>query len=151
MVGMTLLTEFEVIGLPAPQGSKSAVVIGGKARIIEGKTSGQRAKHKAWRDVVASTAHDLAPPVPFSGPLEVLVEFRLPRPASRSKKHHGWHTVAPDKDKLLRATLDGLQVGGLVANDAMFAAGSWTAREVDGWTGAVITIHALGEAVGRVR
>ena len=138
------MIEFEIIGLPAPQGSKSAVVIGGKARILEGKTSGQRAKHKAWRDVVASTARDIAgDDLPLQGPLEIAVEFRMPRPASRPKRHHGWHSVAPDKDKLMRATLDGLQVGGLVANDSQFSRGFWSACEVEGWTGAVVSITEL--------
>lgn len=137
------MIQFEVVGVPAPQGSKSAVVIGGKARIIEGKTSGQRAKHRAWRDAVAVTAREHAPDLPLVGPLGVTVIFRMPKPASRPKKHHGWHSVSPDKDKLLRATLDGLQVGGVVANDSQFACGSWTAAEVDGWTGAIIRIEAL--------
>lgn len=143
------MIEFEIIGLPAPQGSKSAIVIGGKARIIEGKTGGQRSKHKAWRDVVASTARDIAgDKPPLKGPLAINVTFRMPKPATRPKKHHGWHCVAPDKDKLLRATLDGLQVGGLVANDSQFAAGGWHAVEVDGWTGAIVTIWTP-EAVSR--
>ena len=138
------MIEFEIIGLPAPQGSKSAIVIGGKARIIEGKTGGQRSKHKAWRDVVASTARDIAGDnPPLKGPLSIAVEFRMPKPSSRPKRHHGWHSVSPDKDKLMRATLDGLQVGGLVANDSQFAWGKWTAREVDGWTGAVVIICEL--------
>lgn len=135
------MIEFDVVGVPAPQGSKTAVGFGGKVRLIEGRTSGQRIKHRAWRDAVAAAARDHSPERPLTGPLDITVLFRMPRPASRGKKHHGWHAVAPDKDKLLRSTLDGLQVGGLVANDSQFASGSWAAFEVDGWTGAVITVR----------
>lgn len=138
--------QFEVIGLPAPQGSKSAVVIGGKARIIEGKTSGQRAKHTSWRDSVATAARAIAEldaDTPLRGPLRLDVLLRMPRPASRPKRHHGWHAVTPDKDKILRSIGDALQMSGLVANDSLFAAGSWEAIEVVGWTGAVLTVSQL--------
>lgn len=141
------LAQFEVIGLPAPQGSKSAVVRGGRAIMVEGKTDGQRAKHTSWRDSVAAAAREAAPSgEPLSGPLQIDVLFRMPRPASRPKSHHGWHVTMPDKDKLLRATFDALQVGGLVANDSMFAMVSCAAVEVTGWTGAVITIWRLDPA-----
>jgi Holliday junction resolvase RusA-like endonuclease len=139
--------QFEVVGLPAPQGSKSAIVRGGRAVMVEGKTDGQRAKHTSWRDSVATAARHVAEhddvTAPLSGPLGIDVLFRMPRPASRPKSHHGWHTVAPDKDKLLRATFDALQAGGLVANDSMFASVHCAAFEIAGWSGAVITLWRL--------
>lgn len=140
--------QFEVIGLPAPQGSKSAVTIGGKARIIEGKTTAQRAKHKAWRNDVAQTARDLTThPDPtirvdqYTGPTEMTIQFWMPRPKSRPKKHHGWHTTRPDKDKLLRATLDGLVQGGILADDSLVCVIHLEAIEVTGATGACITLE----------
>lgn len=139
------MIEFEIIGLPAPQGSKSAVMVGGKARIIEGKSGGQRAKHTSWRDSITAAARVAAEPLtaPLAGPLHVDVTFRMPRPASRGKKHHGWHSVAPDKDKLLRSLFDGLQVGGLVANDSQFCSMNVRALEVDGWSGAAVSVWEL--------
>lgn len=55
------MIELEVVGIPAPQGSKSAVLIGGKARLIEGSSTTGREKHKSWRQGVvkpaATTSH----------------------------------------------------------------------------------------------
>jgi len=144
--------QFEVIGLPAPQGSKSAVTIGGEARIIEGKTDGQRAKHKAWRIAVAQAAKDLTthedPTIraeQFTGPTLLSVTFLMPRPKSRTKRHHGWHVVAPDLDKLLRSTLDGLTDGGLLADDKIVCTIAAAKAETTGWTGAMVTLEEILE------
>ena len=151
---MSELVEFEVVGVPAPQGSKTAVTTAGKARLIEGGSSTGRAKHKAWRDAVAWCARDVAPAQPHDGPLWLSIEFRFPMPKSRpaAARHAGrWpHTVKPDLDKVLRATCDGLTAGGLIADDARICAVEMEAWEVDGWTGAVIAVgrQALPGALG---
>lgn len=140
------MIEFEIIGLPAPQGSKTAISRGGKAHVIDGSSATGRAKHKSWRDSVTATARDVADTehgAPFKGPLRIDVTFRMPRPRSRPKSHHGWHSVKPDKDKLLRSLFDGLEVGGLIANDSQICAGSWEAVEVDGWNGAVVRLTEI--------
>lgn len=140
---MTPLASFTVLGVPAPQGNKSAVMIGGKARLIEGRRASGRASHKAWRQAVAQAAHDAAGDEPLEGPLAIDVVFRFPRPQSRPKKHHGWHVVRPDHDKVLRATFDGLTDGGLVRDDCLFAAITVHAIEEPGWSGASIVITRL--------
>lgn len=147
--------SFEIAGLPAPQGSKTAIVVSGKARVVEGR-GGQRARHKAWRTDVAQAAKDLTThPDPeirvarFDGPTHLSVTFLMPRPKSRPKRHHGWHTVTPDKDKLLRSTLDGLVAGGLLADDRIVCVISLSAIETSGWTGAMVTLEELGPAEER--
>ena len=50
------------LGFRVPQGSKSAVLIGGKARLIEGSSTTGREKHKSWRQgssvkLAATTSH----------------------------------------------------------------------------------------------
>jgi len=138
------MITFDVLGVPAGQGSKSGILIGGKVRVVEGKSKAQRVKHGNWRSAVAEAAKNAAGPEPLTGPLRAEITFRFPRPKSRPKKHHGWHVVNPDKDKVLRATFDGLKAGGLIADDRLICQFSVAAIEVDGWTGASITIGPAG-------
>lgn len=145
--GVTILVEFEVLGLPAPQGDKSAVMIAGKPRVIEGRRGVGRERHATWRTVVADAAREVAVAgeAPFDGPLGLSVEFRFPMPKSRSKAARTAgrcaKTTPPDLDKLLRALGDSLKAGGLIADDARFSAIEACKVEVIGWTGAVITIN----------
>lgn len=137
--------HFLVHGVPAPQGSKSAVMVAGRPRVIEGKGQAGRAKHTAWRSDVATAAHALADEAgQFDEPLAIEFTFRLPMPRSRPKRLQavGEHpsSVKPDLDKLIRSTLDGLVAGGLLRDDALAHAISARKLEVTGWTGAVITI-----------
>lgn len=137
-------------GIPAPQGSKSAIIRNGHARIIEGATTGQRQRHTAWRTAVATLAlqatHQHGQ---LTGPLTVTVTFRHPMPASRPARTRqagtAWKTTAPDLDKLLRSTLDGLADGGLIANDAHITHITAAKVEVTGWTGATLTITTAGD------
>ncbi len=141
---MIELAAFEVIGLPAPQGSKTRVPNGA---MLEGGSATGRAKQKAWRADVAAVARDVAADTdaPFDQPLRLVVEFRLPMPMSRSKAARvvgKWpHAVKPDIDKVIRATLDGLTAGGLIKDDARVFAIEASAYEVTGWTGAEIMLE----------
>lgn len=139
------LAAFEVLGLPAPQGSHTAVSRGDRAIVIEGGSDAGRAKHRAWREAVAWTARDIAEPEPHDGPLSLDIEFRLPMPKSRPKRarESGMvpHAVRPDLDKLVRSTLDGLTDGGLIADDARVFHLNVSAWEVTGWTGADIVLR----------
>ena len=96
---MTRCVAFDVIGLPAPQGSKSAFVRGGRAVIVEGSSKSGRDKHAAWRAAVADGARKaLVEAVdPFLGPTEVVMVFYLPLPAS--DPHRTLHTSVPDLDR----------------------------------------------------
>ena len=139
---MTDTASFIVMGVPAPQGSKSAFVRGGRAVVVDGSSTSGRAKHKAWRQAVADAASDAAADVDghgsFFGPTHVHVDFYLP--AIKSAPYRWLHTTRPDLDKLIRSTLDGLVDGGLLADDSLVyalgvakhyaAAGHWTGAHI---------------------
>lgn len=149
---MTAL-HFTVLGNPAPQGSKSAVVRANTVQILEGRTTAQREKFTAWRSDVASAAWVAMTRakriVPFQGPVAVEVLFRLHRPKS-AKETHRWQWKRPDADKLARAVLDALVTGGVIADDAQVA-DLW-ARKVMAAPGEPlgcdVTIRALDPADG---
>jgi Holliday junction resolvase RusA-like endonuclease len=116
-----------VAGTPAPQGSKTAISVGGQARLIEAGGTAGRARHKAWRAAVTDAAvharrratHEMwARPTA----LQVSVLFVFPMPASRTRadRERGWcwRTVTPDIDKLLRSTLDALTVAQVWEDDS---------------------------------
>lgn len=146
---MSFVTEFEIVGDPSPQGSKTRMPNGA---VVEGRSAAQRAKHKNWRTAIADAAKDVAERLPefdgydapLDGPLGLSVEFRFAMPASRRKAvreaGRAFKTSAPDVDKLLRALCDGLQAGGLIRDDARICAVEATKVEVVGWTGALVTI-----------
>lgn len=139
--------SFYVLGVPAPQGSKTAVVRGGRAILLDGATATARSKHVQWRQAVAAAAHEAAasnPPYPL--PIAATIVFRFPMPASRTKRDRAlgwlWKHSAPDLDKLLRSTFDGLTDGGLIADDRLIVSVVATKIEVGGWTGASIEVRA---------
>lgn len=148
-----MIVDLEIVGQPAPQGDKSAVLIGGKARLIEGRRGEGRERHKTWRTVVADAARDAVSEhgltEPLDGPLRLYVEFRMAMPASRPKRTRvlgrGWKEGAPDLDKLLRALGDSLKDGGLIRDDARIVNVHARKVEVIGWTGALVTIGHEGE------
>jgi crossover junction endodeoxyribonuclease RusA len=94
---------FDVLGIPAPQGSKKLVRTGGGVRMIESSK-----KVAPWRNDVQAAALDAF----GNGNLlheavHVTLEFWVARPAS-APKWRFWAPKMPDLDKLTRATLDGL-------------------------------------------
>jgi crossover junction endodeoxyribonuclease RusA len=135
---MKLIAKFDVLGQPAPQGSKKHV---GRGVMIE------TSKHlPSWRDSVADAARTAAAGNdPLTGPLELDVTFRFAMPASRSAKiralGQAFKTSAPDLDKLVRAVGDSLKTGGLIRDDALIVRLDATKLEVDGWTGAIIELR----------
>lgn len=139
---MNTLAAFEILGVPAPQGSKTRMPNGA---LVEGGSKTGRAKHKAWRTAVAEAARDVADDIPHDGALHVTISFRLPMPASRPARIRAagvWpHAVKPDLDKLVRSTLDGLTDGGLIVGDHRVFAFEVDAFEVVGWTGAEVTVR----------
>lgn len=141
------LITIVVLGVPAPQGSKTAIMRGNRPAVIEGGSATGRRKHAAWRQAVAWQARAVAPERPLDGPLNLTVTFRLPMPASRPaavrRAGVGWHAVKPDIDKLLRSTLDGITDGGVIVDDSRICAIHANAIEVDDWTGALIQVTEL--------
>lgn len=150
---MSALT-INVVGTPAPQGSKRAFVVNGRAVMTESSK-----KVKPWRQDVKSAVDDLRDVVPgldqlpLTGPLEVSIDFYLPRPGY----HFGTGRNAgvlkpgapayvdkkPDVDKLLRSTLDGLKEAGIYRDDAQVAIATGVKRYADASTGARITVRPL--------
>lgn len=89
-----------VFGLPAPQGSKRIM----RGRLIE--ASGE--KLKKWRKEIARVCVESQNPELILAPVQVKVNFYLPRPASVKQAKRPLPIVPPDIDKLARAVLDGI-------------------------------------------
>lgn len=146
-----------VWGTPRQQGSKSAVVRGGKPLVIEGKSATVRASHKAWRRAVADAARKAlderggrqlgADGGPHDAPLLAIVALTMPKPKAKPK-YLRWHRSMPDVDKLARATLDGIGTDtGLIDDDSRIAALYVTKRYALAGEapGAVVTLAVLDE------
>ena len=105
------MIQIRVYGNPAPQGSKTAVVRGGKAIMFESSK-----KLPAWRDAIkmTSTVARIEHGGPLLGPLSVVIVFYLERPRSTVREYPN---TAPDIDKLIRAVFDGLQESEMISND----------------------------------
>lgn len=146
------VVAFAVYGTPAPQGSKTARVVRGRAVMRESS-----AKVKPWRALVVSAATDaldaLDPWVPLDGPLVASVVFTMPKPKGAPKTRRTWPAVTPDLDKLLRSTGDALTEAGVWADDARVveyvrAAKVYPNEDPDALRspGAVIRVGRLSEA-----
>lgn len=130
------MITFDVLGIPAPQGSKTSM----HGRVIEGGSKSGRAKHKAWRTAVAETARDQWASDSIDAPCMVAITFRFPRPKSWPKKRPDLLDTKPDLDKLVRSTLDGLTDSGMIRDDCLVTTLWATKTTVVGWTGATIVI-----------
>jgi len=128
----------DVIGEPAPQGSKRHV---GRGIMVESS-----AKVKPWREVVTfAAAQAVAKGFRQVGPVGVTIMFYLRRPPSAPKSRR-YPDRKPDLDKLIRSTLDALVIGGVIEDDARIIAiraGKVYARTRP--TGALIEINSLVE------
>lgn len=111
---MTL--TFFVPGNPAPQGSKSHV---GKGVMVESSKA-----LKPWRESIrwaamhAERIGTTGPLVQLSGPVMVVLEFVMKRPASTPKRRTPPAVKRPDVDKLARAVLDALSSAGTWGDDS---------------------------------
>ena len=107
----------EIIGPPAPQGSKSFKGMSKKGHAILVESSARAAP---WRQVVTTEAYKAAHSAewqPLSGPVWVSMVFSLRRPTSAPRRVTRPAT-APDLSKLARAVEDSLTDAGIWANDA---------------------------------
>lgn len=165
--------QFFATGVPAPQGSHQAHAIK-KKNPVTGKAeyTGRVAVHQdnkntdPWRNKVQAAAvvaryqgqrfNARTGAIVFpAGPVEVVIEFFMPRP----KNHYGtgrnagklkpsapeWCTTKPDTDKLERAVLDALTKAGVYGDDGQVAKLGSTKRYAPerGGTGALITVRTL--------
>ena len=126
--------HIRVEGIPAPQGSHKAYIVGKVGGPQRAVIVNDNAKTRPWKDAVRDAARWTVlvdhpqPWTPMSGAVEVVLTCWLPRP----KSHYGtgrntdrlkesapdYPTVKPDCDKLLRAALDSLGEAGVWADDA---------------------------------
>ena len=136
---------FEVVGTPAPQGSKRHVGNG-----IMRESSKALAP---WRATVAQAARmAVGANPPLDGAVALFVTFRFPMPKSRPKalreRGEAWKTTAPDIDKLVRAVSDALTEAGMIHDDARIVTVTAQKHEVVGWTGARIVVWKVGSLHG---
>lgn len=131
----------DVIGTPAPQGSKTYKGHrGGRPILVESSKA-----VRPWRAVVA---WDVAQAIRqarwerLDGPVAVDIEFYLHRPPSAPRTRHR-PDVKPDLDKLVRSTLDALTESGAITDDARVVEINASKHYAGEWTGARITIRTL--------
>lgn len=135
--------KFQVLGVPAPQGSKKAFQRGSKIVLVE-----QSDRVKPWRQAVAAAAMqarlDGAPVL--EGCLAVEVTFYLKRPKAAARR--ALPNTRPDLDKLLRSTLDGISDSGVWHDDAqvvsLVAHKRYATDDPDQAQGALIGIVKVG-------
>lgn len=108
------MINFFVEGEPAPQGSKTAKCVNGRAVMWETSK-----KVKVWRDTVTAQAqiemiaYKLQT---ITNPVELHLTFYLPKPKSVDRN---LPSVKPDLDKLIRATCDALTKSSIYKDDAL--------------------------------
>lgn len=133
----------DVLGTPCAQGSKKAFVRGGRAVLVEASPHLPK-----WRAAIVAATQArmrLQSWVTLDGPIGLLVDFYMPRPASVKPSQRHRPTVPPDGDKLLRAVADALTIAGAWVDDSRVV--DWHAREfyARATCGARITITPLGD------
>lgn len=114
MTDREAMISFFVEGEPAPQGSKTAKCVNGRAVMWETSK-----KVKAWRDTVTAQAQIEMIARNYqtiTNPVELHLTFYLPKPKSVDRK---LPSVKPDLDKLVRSTCDALTKSGIYKDDAL--------------------------------
>lgn len=157
---MTSLT-IDVLGTPAPQGSKKGFFNPklGRVQVVEDNAP----KTKTWRQDVLTAAVDAQPegwePIDAAVWIEAVFYFRRPASHFGTGRNAGTlkdsaperPAVKPDIDKVLRATLDGLATAGCYVNDSRVVSVTVEKRYVDELhrlEGAVIEVYALDQESG---
>lgn len=119
-----------VVGTPAPQGSVKAFANKKTGRPIIVKDN--QARQKTWRaDVRDALLDDFggAPRAHFAGPVDVCLDFVLPRPKSTPKTRPTPAAVKkPDLDKLVRAVFDAITESGMWTDDSVVVSFGATKR-----------------------
>lgn len=144
---------FEVVGTPAPQGSKRGFVTNGRVAMVESSK-----KVKPWRQDVKAAAIEMRQTLgheTFTGPVHVTVTFSFQRPKHHYRTGRNAHLLRdnaptyvatkPDIEKLERSTYDALTEAGIWRDDCLVAQTSvWmTYCASDELPGAHILIESL--------
>ena len=103
--------ELEILGDPAPQGSKRIIY----GRIVEASSE----KLKKWRRAIADDCIEARQTQDyfFTDAVEVTAIFYLPRPKSVKPDKREYPIVPPDLDKLARGLLDGIGQSQMIWGD----------------------------------
>ena len=107
---------FFIEGTPIPQGSKTAIRHGTRARLIEANK-----RLKPWRNTLQTALANQAAGRRIEGPFTIHLSFLFTppqRPRYRNANGAGIHAVKPDVDKLTRAVLDSLTAADIIDDDA---------------------------------
>lgn len=112
-----------VDGIPKPQPRPRAVIRGNRAGVYDPGTA------ESWRSSVREAALPMRPGTPISGPVQIKMRFRLPRPQSHYRTGKRYkdlkpsapipHTKKPDIDNLAKAVMDSLSDIGMWRDDSI--------------------------------
>ena len=135
-------------GVPVTQGSKTGIVVGGRAVVVEGGNKDARQRHKDWRSAVASEARAWMNEHrrltgPIKAPVIVRLTFALNGPAASKPKHTRWFPSgrqSGDADKLARSILDSLT--GVVIEDDAQVVGLLVVKDYGSPAGVTVEIEA---------
>jgi Holliday junction resolvase RusA-like endonuclease len=103
--------QIEVLGDPAPQGSKRIIY----GRIVEASSE----KLKKWRKAIAEACLEARKSQDyfFTDAVRVEAIFYLPRPRTVKQEKRQYPIVPPDVDKLARGLLDGIGQSQMIWGD----------------------------------
>jgi Holliday junction resolvase RusA-like endonuclease len=141
-----------VYGTPASKGSGRAILRGGKALYLSGGSKQQQEQQQSWERAMRDAIDADGPGTdPFLTPVQVSATFLVARP----KAHYRagtlkataptWCDKGKDLDKMIRATLDPLQVYGVLQNDSQVVRVVAVKRYVEAGeaTGAIVEVQAI--------
>ena len=120
-------------GKAAPQGSKKAFVINGRAILVDASGG-----NKAWRKLVTETIKAHKEYIRLPGAVNVSLSFYMEKAKTNKKP---FMIQAPDVDKLARSVLDGITDSDIIEDDSrviyLTASKQWAEN---GSPGVLITI-----------
>lgn len=141
-----------VYGTPASKGSGRAILRGGKALYLSGGTKQQQEQQQSWERAMRDAIDADGPGTdPFLTPVQVSATFLMARPKAHYKAGAlkatapTWCDKGKDLDKMIRATLDPLQVYGVLQNDSQVVRVVAVKRYVEAGeaTGAIVEVQAI--------
>lgn len=126
-MGARRMITFFVAGIPQPKGSTKSFLHRHSGRVV---TMSDNDKLKGWQSEVKRCARlYIEPDIPTHGPVNLTLEFLMPRPKCHKTTVH--HIKKPDADKLVRGIFDSL-TGVAYHDDSQIHACKFTKRYVCG-------------------
>lgn len=141
-----------VYGTPASKGSGRAILRGGMALYLSGGSKQQQEQQQSWERAMRDAIDADGPGTdPFLTPVQVSATFLMARPKAHYKAGTlkatapTWCDKGKDLDKMIRATLDPLQVYGVLRNDSQVVRVVAVKRYVEAGeaTGAIVEVQAI--------